>query len=80
MDEALQKTCASFRVDRIAIKIIFHDVFGLDERGGEQARHQKSLRILGMARADVTESIKHALRGQDVVGDHEISDQRGTFF
>ena len=38
------------------------------------------LTSINIASTLVTESIKHALRGQDVVGDHEISDQRGTFF
>ena len=47
MDESLQKTCPPLRVDRIAIKIIPHDVFCLESAGASERDIKNRCGFLG---------------------------------
>jgi hypothetical protein len=73
VDEAFQKAAAAAVLARRRVEIEFHDVVGGDERGGDGARHQETVRIIGMAHADMAEGVDDALVGEN-------ADCRGEFF
>ena len=77
VDKALQIRLAPARIDRIAVKIKLHNVFGLDVTGGDTARQQKPVRSIRVPHADVAKAIHHALVVQNVVGGNQIVNEFG---
>src|SRR5262245_36955456 len=72
VNEALQIGMALI-VDRLALPIELDQVVAFDQFGGERARHKETLRIVGMANADVAVGINHVFLCKDTVGDDEVT-------
>jgi hypothetical protein len=75
--EALEITSSAARVDRDAVEIVLHDVAGGDELGSDGARHEIALGRSGVARADVSIAVEHALVDENPVGRDQILDESG---
>src|SRR5580693_3816289 len=67
VDEPLQIGRAAALVDRGAVKGIFNDIVAFDAFRRAGARQQITLRIVGMAGADMAEGIDDALLGQNAI-------------
>jgi hypothetical protein len=59
-----------------AIEFVLDDVLGGHGAGRHVARQQEAVGLLVVPHADVAEGVDHALREQDVVGVHQVFDQR----
>jgi hypothetical protein len=68
----------SFRIDGVAVEVVFDDIGGRDEPRCEIARLEKVIRPLKAAHADVAEAIEDAFVRQDSIRDHEIVDKRSV--
>ena len=75
MQEALRAQRPVVVARRRAVEREFEDVAGLDERGRTIARQQEAVGIAGMAHADVSVFVEHAMMRQDPVGDDQIVDR-----
>ena len=75
MDEAFEIGFAAARINGIAVKIKFHDVFGLDLARRDAARKQKAVGARGVTHADVAKAIHHAFVVQNVIGGDEVVDE-----
>ena len=60
------------RADRLAAEIVFDDIGGGDEGGGEVARHQITAGIGGVAKADMAIGVEHAFVHQNAVRRDEV--------
>ena len=67
MDHALAVGRAAARVDGRAVESELHEIVELDERGTARARQPEALGVIGIAHADVTEGIDHALVREDAI-------------
>ncbi len=76
VDEALEEHGTALRVERRAVEIEFHDVARLDQARGHAAREPEAARIVGVAQADMTEPVEHALAEEDAIGRDEIGNER----
>jgi len=76
MDEAFLIDRAAAAVDGVAVEVELHDVLGHDAARRLGHRHQKAIRSCRVTRADMTETVDHALLVEDAVGGDEIVDQR----
>src|SRR5262245_52880753 len=75
MDEALEIRRSAAPIDRHAIERKLHDVIRLDAVGRTRARQKITLRIVGMAHADVAERIHHTLARQNAICGDKLLDQ-----
>src|SRR5262249_55249272 len=67
VDEALGIRRPACRIDRRAVGRELHQVLDVDALGRARARHDVSVRAIGMADADVPERIGDALAREDAV-------------
>ena len=77
MNEALGIDRAVAAVDRLGVGVELDDVLPGHLPRRQRARHQEMAGARGVAHADMAVTVQHALVIEDVVGDHEIVDQRG---
>ena len=63
-------------VDRVALKIVFHDVVELDELGAARTGQKEAIRPIGTADAHVPKRVRHAFACEDVVRHHKVAPQR----
>ena len=72
MDEALEIGLALV-VDRFALLVELDQIVTLDQFRRQRARHEKTLRIVGMPHADMAVSVDHVLVGENAVCDHKVA-------
>src|ERR1041385_1289631 len=77
MDETLVKTAAAICVNRIAVEVVFDDVFRRHQGRCDRPRHQITIRRRRMAQRNMAKGIDYALRRQYAAGCSEICDERG---
>ena len=76
VNEAFEVHRAATLIDRRAVEVVFEDVLGRHQCGRHAARHQVAVRILVVPRADMAKAIHDALVVQNMIGRHEVIDQR----
>src|SRR5260370_14085917 len=74
MNKAFEIDRAAVGIDRFAILIMFDNVRRANLRRRHRPRQQKMLRTLGMAHADVPESVDHTFVEENVVGRDQVRD------
>jgi len=74
MDEALGIDRALVRPDELAVEAELLDVGRDDKAWRARPRHEETLRIVGMAGADMPVAVDHVLHVEDAVADHQILD------
>ena len=62
------------RFHRIGIERELQNIVGLDQQRRARARQQITPRIARMTRADMAEGVKHALVGENAVGERQLRD------
>jgi hypothetical protein len=72
MNWTLTVHCASALIDWITIQIKFHNVVQANKLGAAGARHEKSIRSLGVPHANMPKSIDNAFPRQDSISDHQV--------
>lgn len=77
MDEALEISGASARIDGVAVEIEFHDIDRSDQRRRHASRQQVASRVLVVPGTDMTKAVEHTLAGENAIGSDEIIDQFG---
>src|SRR5262249_17193604 len=76
MDEPFDHAAAALWINRIGVKVVFHDVACGDQNRRERPGHQIAVWITGMTDAHVSVGIEHALLGKDTVGRNKVFDER----
>ncbi len=77
VDEALEVHAPPARVERGALEVERDDVVAPDEARRHVARQQEMARRAIVPRADVPETVDHALPIQDAIGKDDLVDERG---
>ena len=75
VDEAFDVKRAATRVERVAVEVELHDVVGRDQSRSHAARQEEARRVGLLPRADMPETVDHALLGENAVGGDEILDE-----
>jgi hypothetical protein len=76
VDEPFDHAAAAPRINRIGVKVVFHDVTRGYQNRCERPGHQIAVWITWMTDAHVSVSIEHALLGKDTVGRNKVLDER----
>ncbi len=74
MNETLEVGLALV-LDRLALLVEFDQIVTLDQLRRPRARHEETLRIVGMPHADMAVGVDHILVGQNAIGDHKVAQQ-----
>ncbi len=75
VDESLP-VAGSRVADGLAVEIVFDDVGRRHQARREGARKKIMIGIRGIAQADVAVAVQDAFRRQDVIGGHQVVNQR----
>src|SRR5215471_6266051 len=76
VDEPFDHAAAAPRINRIGVKVVFHDVARGYQNRRERPGHQIAVWITWMTDAHVSVGIEYALLGKDTVGRNKVLDER----
>src|SRR3974377_2200902 len=74
MDETLEIGLALV-VDRLAFGVELDQIVAFDQFRRQRARHEESLRVVGMAHADMAIGVDDVFIGENAIGDDKIAQQ-----